>query len=644
MRKKESKFTIIDLIIVFFCFAGACFSGAAFWGEYNTTLVKLNEDPVGTIIFKKRVAQRKFIDRNVWDRLKQASFVYNGDTIRTIEQSEAVVIFQDEVTHLSMDESTMIQVLYDKRGGARIDFSGGNLDVVSENKNIVITSGTSTITVEGQARMEKGEEGFVLSVSEGQASFDGIEMEAGGILALDSDGEINTSPIISMTSFGASACFLAAAGEAYPVVFSWNSLNFNPDTHVIVEAASDRSFDSIVETRDIYGASSVSVPLDHGSYWWRAYPTEGGGRNPINSFYPSGTLELIPSAAALLLSPPQTAELVFPVETLIPLSWSVVEGAAAYLVEISARADMSAPVVSRRVEENSVTQIGLDFGRWYWRITPVFPPRVKGAALPSAVGEFSAIRGSPVLSAPVLTFPADNGKMYLDAPGAQTAGSSGRLMWNHDQNAASWLVELADNPAMANPKVKQNAASNYFSLSSELLAAGKTWYWRVSALGAPSGGSSPVPSDVWKFEVGAGNPSAARPVLPVIPQFPSITFGANIENWNDLDAETAAANDRILLRIVQFLDANAKYRLRVEGHANSTVNPGDIDGRRREQDRELLPMSKMRAAAIADELVKLGADPGRLEIHGFGGGKPIAAWGDVSNWWKNRRVEFAVLE
>ena len=639
MKKKESRFTKIDCIIIFLCIAGACFSGAAFWMEYNNTLERLNEEPVGTIIFQRRVAQRRFIDRNMWDRLKLASVVFNGDTIRTIEQSEAIVVFGDEITHLNLNENTMIQIFFDTRIGTQVEFFEGNLEVLSEAGSVVITTGTSTIVVEGQAIMDKSEDGFVLSVSEGQAVFDGMEIEAGTVLALDSHGEISTSPIITMTSFGPSASFLGLPGEAVPVVFSWNSFFFNPDTHVIVEIAADRRFNRIVETRNIYGGgpSSVSILLEHGMYWWRAFPANTGSRQPINRLFPSGTLEVIPAAAPLLFTPPHADVLVFSGESRIPLSWSAVEGTSAYLVEISAHADMRNPLVSRRIVENSITQTGLDYGHWHWRVTPLFPPQIRGQVLPSTTGEFSVIRGAPVIAAPIP---------------APAAGS--RLMWNHDANAVSWLVELADNPAMANPVVRQNATSNFFSISPELLLAEQNWYWRITALG----GAYPAVSAVQRFEPAAPSPIIARPVIaqspyipevavtpavPPVPDFPPIIFSANTGNWYAL-GETAADNNMTLLRIVQFLEAHSEYRLLVEGHANATVNPADIDNHLREHSEELQPLSEIRAQAVVDKLVELGADPDRLETEGRGGERPLVAWRDTANWWRNRRAEFVVLE
>jgi len=537
-----------------------------------------------------------------------------------------------------MDESTMIQISYDNRSGAIIDFTGGNLEVFSENKSIIINSGTSTIVVDGQARMEKNEEGFVLSVSEGQAKYDNMKMEAGSIIALDSRGEINTAPIISMVSFGPSAYILGIPTEATPVVFSWNSFFFNPDTYVIVEIAADRGFNLIMETRDIIGASSVSIPLESGNYWWRAYPANPGAREPANRFYPSGKLEVIPAVRTVLLSPQHMAELIFPAQSLVPLSWSAVEGASAYLLEISSRSDMSAPTVSRRVAENSITHAGLEFGTWYWRVTPVFPPHIRGSVYPSATGEFSLIQGRPILDTPLLTFPINDGKIYLDA-------AAGRLLWDFDPAASSWIVEMADNPAMNNPAVKQNAASNYFSLTPDLLRAGKTWYWRVTALG----GEKPAVSDVWEFEVSVSGESAARPVLPPvnyrpIPQLPPVFFHANVENWGDMDAEIAASNDRILTHVIQLLETNREYRVRVQGFANPTINPADTEACEHEQVQELLPISEIRAMAIVEKLVSLGADRSRIEYRGLGGTPALAAWEDTENWWKNRRVELIILE
>jgi outer membrane protein OmpA-like peptidoglycan-associated protein len=274
--------------------------------------------------------------------------------------------------------------------------------------------------------------------------------------------------------------------------------------------------------------------------------------------------------------------------------------------------------------ETSIIQDGLDYGHWYWRVTPIFPPQIRGEVLLSAVGEFSVIRGSPILAVPV--------------PAPVTGN---RLMWNHDTNAASWFVELADNPAMINPALRKSATSNFFAVSPDLLQAGQTWYWRVTALG----GAYPAVSEVLRLEPTGDRPQpVTRPVIPAIPHFPAVIFSANGGDWYALADETSAANARTLSRIGQFLGANREFRLRVEGHANATINPVNIAGHQREHTEELLPLSAIRAQTVVDRLVELGVNSGQLEVKGLGGEHPLVAWGDRAHWWRNRRAEFTVLE
>ena len=77
------------------CVLGAFFSSRQFYYNFFRSLTKLNEEPIATITFKYKTAQRKFLARVVWDRLRQNSPVYNGDTIHTSELSEATIWFKD---------------------------------------------------------------------------------------------------------------------------------------------------------------------------------------------------------------------------------------------------------------------------------------------------------------------------------------------------------------------------------------------------------------------------------------------------------------------------------------------------------------------------------------------------------------------
>jgi hypothetical protein len=497
MKKKENtKSRATDLLILLFCFAGAFISGLAFWQEYNRTQVKLNEDPVGTVVFKNRTAQRKFDDRLIWDRLRQESPVYNGDTIRTAELSEAIITFRDEVTSVGLSENTLIQIFYDDLG-VRIDFSGGMLEVNSGSRNVFISNGASTIEVEenSQASLNKSDDGFGLSVFNGQAQFDGQRIESGNMLILQSNGLPSTNPAIAVTSMGSFAQIFGVVEGVTSVGFSWNSSNFDPGTHVIIEIAEDRNFNRIIQTRDVTdGSTSISIPLPSGAYWWQAYPAQEGSSRPVSPMYPSGRFEILPAEVVAAVTPSRAAELTFSGEVQVPFSWSAVEGAASYLLEVSANSNMGNPVINRELKGTTVTETGLESGRWYWRVTPVFLKHVKATAVPSEIAEFSVAKGSSVPAAPVLNVPVQNGIISLTNP---------RLLWSYDANVSSWTVEIANNPQMSNPLVRQELSSNFYSVPASLLQNGGTYYWRVTASNGGEGSASQISSftaetNVWE--------------------------------------------------------------------------------------------------------------------------------------------------
>ncbi|MDR1900578.1 MAG: FecR family protein [Treponema sp.] len=486
MRKnRNTKFRAVDLCITSLCLAGTVVSGAVFWGEYNRTLVKLNEEPVGTIVFKNRTADRKIEDRAAWDRLKQESPVYNGDTIRTAESSQAIITFLDEVTVVDLSERTLIQVFYDEEG-SRIDLSGGDVEVSAGSRNVFVLNGDSGVEIErnSHASLNRGGGGFGFSVFEGRARHGGEEVSAGQGLSFLDDGSPDTSPSVVMTSLGKSARVLGAEEGAVPVVFAWNEANFSDATHVVVEVAEDRGFHRVVQAGDVRDASSVSLPLENGVYFWRAYPVVGESAEPAGRTYPSGKIEVLPFPVIRPISPAPQAAFSFSGDSRIPLSWTGTEGAGGYLLEISAHGDMSNPVVSRQVRATSLVQSGLEPGRWYWRVTPLYQERVGGSAAPSEIREFTIGAGIAVLGPPALNFPSGGGIVDLAQP---------RLSWDYDADAAYWKVEIADNPGMTNPVVSEDVDVNYYSPPAALLEGGGDYFWRVTAFDRGGGSAvSPV--------------------------------------------------------------------------------------------------------------------------------------------------------
>jgi outer membrane protein OmpA-like peptidoglycan-associated protein/flagellar hook assembly protein FlgD len=124
---------------------------------------------------------------------------------------------------------------------------------------------------------------------------------------------------------------------------------------------------------------------------------------------------------------------------------------------------------------------------------------------------------------------------------------------------------------------------------------------------------------------------------------PSIKFDPNAATFNSLKPAEIALNNRVLARVARSLNKFREYRVTVEGHANPVTAP-NTDARSNEERTELVPLSKQRAQAVLDLLVKNGVARGRLSSIGMGGSRNVAAWNDDDNKWKNRRVEFILIK
>ena len=125
-------------------------------------------------------------------------------------------------------------------------------------------------------------------------------------------------------------------------------------------------------------------------------------------------------------------------------------------------------------------------------------------------------------------------------------------------------------------------------------------------------------------------------------RIPSITFQANTADYVNVDPDKAAKNASTLARLAEIFKKYSKYKIQVEGHAN-LVNFDNPVKAKIEQEQELLPLSKKRADAIRDALIKEGIEAGRITTVGVGAAAPVVPFSDLDNRWKNRRVEF-ILE
>jgi flagellar hook assembly protein FlgD len=105
-----------------------------------------------------------------------------------------------------------------------------------------------------------------------------------------------------------------------------------------------------------------------------------------------------------------------------------------------------------------------------------------------------------------------------------------------------------------------------------------------------------------------------------------------------LYAQTQRAFDLLVPKLKKY----PEHQIRIEGNAVRIFWFNDKLGRREE--KQLLgPLSMARAQTVRQELIKRGIGPGHLSLAALGGTNPIVPFSDISNRWKDRRVEFILV-
>lgn len=93
-------------------------------------------------------------------------------------------------------------------------------------------------------------------------------------------------------------------------------------------------------------------------------------------------------------------------------------------------------------------------------------------------------------------------------------------------------------------------------------------------------------------------------------------------------AELGNSANRTLLKLVHFLQLNPQRKVRIEGYSDSRGDP-----------QANLELSRARAQTVADLLISLGIEAGRVEVRGYGDRFPIAENASARGRAQNRRVE-----
>ena len=78
MRKKTKfKSPVRDFFVIVLTLSVAGYFSYTFWKDLNSSSRRTDKEKIAIITFKNRIAQRKYEDRVVWERIDKSTPLYN---------------------------------------------------------------------------------------------------------------------------------------------------------------------------------------------------------------------------------------------------------------------------------------------------------------------------------------------------------------------------------------------------------------------------------------------------------------------------------------------------------------------------------------------------------------------------------------
>jgi hypothetical protein len=383
---------LIDIFVLVFFLLTALTGLYLFRRDLMKTIEARGAEPVGIIIIRNNVVQRRHEDRMIWDRLYVDSFVYSGDLIRAAEISSASIHIDEN--KISLNENTLIRIQYKmgKTGPLEVELREGNLSLTSGTGGTALflnLMGSQVYASPGAViNAVAAEDGIIVQVNEGSAEIvsegQTKELAEGSMLAKDSGGAEVVVPAVVVKRPAPNAGFIKSAPELLPINFIWNRINLADNERIRLEISGDRNFSQGVFMVEDLG-SQAQTAFDTGLWYWRLCT----GKTVLSA----GQLTVADGAGPELLSP--VTDSVIRYKGNFPgnlpqlrYQWAERAAAAYYLVEVSDTPEFANVKISRQSAAASFIYSGLGEGGWYWRVRPVFSSAWEGSAAYSDVSFF----------------------------------------------------------------------------------------------------------------------------------------------------------------------------------------------------------------------------------------------------------------
>ena len=520
--QKKVKSRLLDVLIVVLCLSVFTISIRSFWMDLNSSSTRKDKEEIATIEFKRKIAQRKFNDRVVWERLQQNSPLYDYDIIRTADDAAATVTFKDG-TVLELHENTMLQVSYTEEG-LQISVNDGNIEVdttsATETKKVALSmengsvlkldsgSKISAVSDSGSGdnsfKLQSGNATVTTKTENGKQS--AVQtITSGETVKVAASGEVRKEPL-TVTSISSETKLLAFNNEkTMPVKLAWNTSDAYENKNIKIETSLTKDFSKIEKSYSVADKNYVNLQSPIGKLYWRAYP-EGEIEQAA-----SGRITVDSVKKVVAVSPAKDSLFSYRKDTELPkvsFSWQGNDYADHYKLEVSKSQDLSNPVYAEEINSTQFTVKNLSEGTYFWRVTPYYKVQSIGYGESTGVASF-AIEKREELQPPRLAIPAAGGKLTFNP----VKENQVTFQWKSDVKTADYKLQVSNKKDFSTLVYEKESTKTRITdnFTLESLPAG-SYYWKVVRTSAED--DSPMSSEIRRFIVEKYIPGETKLIYP----------------------------------------------------------------------------------------------------------------------------------
>jgi outer membrane protein assembly factor BamB len=436
---------------------------------------------IGTITYKHKVTQRKYASQVVWEDVEHNTPVFNNDSIRTSELSEAIVNLSDG-TKINIDENSLIMLAFTGKG-ISIDFSHGTITAnrrdfkEQESPGISIQSKNAVVSLDkGDVKLTStGGKELDVTVTEGKAEIKTekvektIRKDEKAVVTKDAGATI-VALKLKLKSPSHNDTFVAAA-PGIPVDFTWEPVDNGAAVYLDMARSADFTIRAV--TRKV-AKNSYTENLGEGSYYWRIRALNK--ITNVQELSDVRKINIIRDQPVVLIRPRNDETISYRLNApIINFRWEKNSLASDYILEISSDPAFKSTAVSLATPLVDLSIDRLQAGTYYWRV------KTKNAGVSSyggvsPVSRFQINRIAAV-NPPALILPPDGKRVSASM---LEKGRSFMFSWTSDNQIRQYDLMIARDTEFRDVAIRVRTSGNFHAVR-ESLKPGQ-YYWRVGAV------------------------------------------------------------------------------------------------------------------------------------------------------------------